>query len=136
MKIGSVGLAACVLVACSSTEGSETFACSLGSLEGTWRIHYEETDGNCGEIADETVVQGATDPGADSCTYAASTVSADKCRWDTDFTCPTTDQRGTQRWTGVMTQTGEEELSGSMTVQLKHPMGTCRGTYRVVWMKQ
>lgn len=129
-----VGLAGCS----SSTHGDGNFTCAFGELSGTWRVHYEETNGNCGAIADETVVLGtAPDPAAASCTRAADVISQDKCRADEDFTCPTADNRGTQHWIGTLHHTATDRVSGSLTVQVNHPsIGLCRSTYDVIWTRQ
>ncbi len=132
--IAIVGLAGCS----SSNHGDENFTCAFGELSGTWRVHYEETNGNCGAIADETVVLGtAPDPAAASCTRAADVISQDKCRADEDFTCPTADSRGTQHWIGTLHHTASDRVSGSLTVQVNHPaFGLCRSTYDVIWTRQ
>lgn len=132
--MANVGLGGCS----SSTNGDATFACAFGELSGTWRVHYEETNGNCGTIADETVVLGAApDPAAGSCTRAADVISQDKCRADEDFTCPTGDNRGTQHWIGTLHHTAADRVSGSLTVQVNHPsLGVCRSTYDVIWTRQ
>jgi hypothetical protein len=127
-----VFIAAC---GCSSAGDQEdSFTCTIGSLTGTWRTHYEETNGNCGPIPDETNVfkPGPPDP---ACTVRTDKVSADRCRYDSDWTCPTTDKNGTQQWTVVMRQTAAGRLEGTGTVQLNHATGTCRSTYNMTVTK-
>lgn len=131
-----------MLLACSDDADSaptpgEDFSCAIGSLTGTWRVTYTEVDGTCGAIAAETVNFSATGSnGSDPCTYHAQKVSGDKCRLDFDYTCPTTDGKGSTRWTGVTKQTGTEKLESDATVQGTHPSaGTCRSTYTMVWAK-
>lgn len=114
----------------------------MGSLTGTWRVTYVETDGTCGKVADETVVitsgkSGATQPASTGCTYAADEISADRCRADLDFTCPLTGVAGTQRWIGATHQISATELTSSMTLTVTTPnRGTCRSTYTLDWTQQ
>jgi len=122
--------------ACAS-EPTEAFTCGIGELTGTWHVHYEQADGNCGDIADETVILGADGQAAGACTVYASEISPDKCRLDRDFTCPTVDGAGAQHWVGTLRQTGSDRLEGPFTVQLDHrTVGTCRSTYNVLWTKE
>ncbi len=109
--------------------GSNFTDCKLGQLTGTWRLSYSQTNGNCGPIADETVNTSAPPGGGASCTIAARSISADKCHFEADFTCPTTDNAGTQHWVIVMDQVASNLIDGTGTVQLQHPLGTCRSTY-------
>lgn len=131
------------LVGCSSSSssGKPFTACTIGSLTGTWRVTYVETDGTCGKVADETVVlsSAATPgaPGTPSCTIAANQISPDRCRIDLDFTCTLNGVAGTQRWIGATHQLSATELSSSMTLTLTSPsLGSCRSTYAVDWTKQ
>lgn len=129
------------LLGCSSSSSEPFTACTIGSLTGTWRVTYVETDGNCGKLADETVVMSAAAspgaPGTPSCTFAANEISADHCRADLDFTCPLTGVAGTQRWVGATRQVSAGELSGSMTLTVTSPsLGPCRSTYAVDWTRQ
>lgn len=115
---------AVLLAACG---GEEDFTeCSIGQLTGTWRLHYREVNGNCGAIADETIMMSAAEPTG---TLTGAQISPDRCRMDIAFTAPTTDGQGTQTWTMVFHQTGPGQLEGTGTVQLNHYMGTCRSTY-------
>lgn len=105
--------------------GSDAFECSIGELDGTWRWSYQETNGNCGSIPDETVQfvpGGANQPG----------ISADQCELDVAITGETTDGLGTQAWSIHLEQADEETLDGSGTVQVNHPSGTCRSTYNIL----
>lgn len=129
-----------LLVGCSSS-GAEPFygPCTIGELTGTWRVHYTETDGTCGKLADETMVMSAASktPQTSQCTYAASQVSQDKCRIDMDFTCPLTGIPGTQHWAGLYKQTGDGLLQGTFTAQASSPTaGTCRSTYSITMQRQ
>ncbi len=127
-------------MACSSSSESQPFtACAIGSLTGTWRLTYVETDGTCGKISAETVVlaPGKQEPGASACTYAAAQISPDHCRMDMDFTCPLNGVAGTQRWVGATHQVSATELTSSMTASISSPsLGTCRSTYSVDWTQQ
>ncbi len=138
MKLAStIGLLA--LVAACSSSSQEHFTCAVGQLTGTWRLSYQETNGNCGAIADETVVlsPGAAQAASTGCTFAAQEVSADKCSMAVDFTCPTADNAGTQHWVGSMHQVAANRLEGSYTVQLQHPqLGLCRSTYDTTMQEQ
>lgn len=137
-------LASALLCACSdpapssaSTDEEESdFTCALGSLTGTWRITYAEQDGDCGPVPAETVSlggSGGTDPG---CTYAPKKPSADKCSLEFDFSCPTTDGKGSQRWTGITRQVAEKKLISDATAQVQHPdAGVCRSTYTMTWAR-
>jgi hypothetical protein len=122
-------LAATVAVLASC--GGEDFECAIGELTGTWRFSYDEQNGNCGPIADETAV---FDPGAPTgCDENYSEVSADSCRLDLDFECPLADGQGSQQWVMVVEQTADDRLDGTATVQVSHPtIGTCRSTYDIV----
>lgn len=131
------------LLGCSSTTspGKPFTACTIGSLTGTWRVTYVETDGNCGKVADETVVlsSAATPgaPGTPACTIAANQVSPDHCRIDLDFTCTLNGAPGTQRWIGATRQVSATELSSSLTLTVTSPsLGSCRSTYAVDWTQQ
>jgi hypothetical protein len=120
----------------SSKDDVAPFTCSLGEATGTWRVHYDTQDGDCGDVPDETVLlTGATDGGG-QCSNVTGIVSPDKCRTDVDLNCPTTDSKGTQHWTGVLNQTAAGTISGTMTVQANHPPeGPCRGTYTVTYTR-
>lgn len=123
-------LALLLLGACSSDD--DKFACVLGEVSGTWRANYDELDGNCGSIASETTSLGSGKGGADPCTYFTSEVSEDKCKLDFDYSCPTTDGKGTQRWTGATNQVAEDRMESSATMQIQHPtLGSCRSTYKI-----
>lgn len=122
---------------CSADDDKFT-DCHLGdgTVVGTWRTHYQETDGTCGPIPDETNIfdpNAAPQPG---CTQSQAQVSADKCRVDLAWSCPTTDGNGTQSWVVVLTQTGPGTLKGTGTVQANHTsLGTCRSTYAMTLTK-
>jgi hypothetical protein len=116
----------------SDNDKDEDFTCALGELTGTWRWHYDETDGNCGAIADETAIfqPGAAPP--PGCQIDTQIVSSDKCRLDSAFTCPTADDMGVQGWTLVLHHVAADRLGGTGTAQLNHPtIGTCRSTYNI-----
>lgn len=129
-----------VLAACSSSSDGDAppAACKLGELDGTWRVTYAETDGTCGDIADETAVlsPGAAADAQSQCTYNAQNVSADKCRIDLDFTCPFPNGVGSQRWTGSLRHVADAKIAGSMTVQATDGRQACRSTYDVTWIRQ
>jgi hypothetical protein len=130
--------AALTLIACGGSSSSDSssnsaLTCGLGtgSLTGTWRTHYTQTDGNCGAIPDETNMMGSSSmpPG---CTLAARNVSADNCHLSIDFTCPTSDNLGTQHWVVAYSQVSATEILATGTVQVSHAtLGTCRSTYNV-----
>jgi hypothetical protein len=108
--------------------GDEPFTCALGNLTGTWRVHYVETDGNCGPVPDATVMMDSES----GCTVESQQVSADKCRKDSTVTCPTTDGLGTTTNVTVLTQVAADRIEGTTTVQLDHwTLGSCRSTYDV-----
>jgi hypothetical protein len=109
--------------------GDEPFTdCALGELTGAWRIHYAETDGNCGSIQDATVMAD-TESG---CTVESQQVSADKCRKDSTVTCPTVDGLGTTTQVSVFQQVAADRIEGTTTIQLVHStLGNCRSTYDV-----
>jgi len=122
--------AAAALVACSGEDDEAFTDCAIGELTGTWRTRYTETDGTCGPISDETTVFDPNSEPSPGCTVTANNISADKCRAEFAFTCPTTDNQGTQSWTQVIDQTGSGTLEGTATVQLNHPsIVGCRSTY-------
>jgi hypothetical protein len=123
-----------ILAALAGCGGSDHVTCAIGSLTGTWRLQYQETNGTCGPIPDETVIAGA--PTGPACTTITQQISSDHCRIDTAFNCPTTDSLGTQAWTVTLTQTANTQLTGSGTVQVNHPtLGTCRSTYSLTMTK-
>lgn len=136
MKKIIAALALAFIVGCGGTDSTTTdptpigYSCSIGSLTGTWRFHYTETNGNCGPISDETGILGVGS-GSSSCTTAYKRISADQCRMDAEFTCPTTDQQGTVSWVLVLEQVSNVQITGSGTVQGIHPAGTCRSTYAI-----
>lgn len=118
------------LVACGGSDDQGSFSdCGLGELTGTWRMHYEETDGNCGAVADETAVFDPGAPLAPGCVNHSQSVSDDRCRMDMSFECPTTDEQGSQAWVMVMRQIARDRLEGTGTLQLDHPDVLCRSTY-------
>ena len=125
-------------IACSSSStGSSGFSgpCHIGELSGTWRVHYTQTDGNCGALPDETVIMDAA-PSNSKCTYAAKSISADKCRMDLDFTCPLPAGPGEQHWVGTLRQTGPGSMDGPWTGQGTSLGQTCRSSYDVHWQQQ
>lgn len=130
-------------VACGSEQGATAapFTCSIGSLSGTWRVTYRETNGTCGPVADELLVEpdadaASPDAGADPCTYAARRIAADRCRYDFDFTCPLNGVKGTQRWVGTLRQTSATTLEGPWTLQGIAPDAACRSSYDVIWSQE
>jgi hypothetical protein len=135
IQLLGLGLLGGIAASCSSSDSSEQFKnCAIGSLSGTWRTHYADSDGNCGTIPDETTAFGAPPPAG--CVVHSSAISADKCRMDLDSTCPLADGKGTQRWTLVLRQVAANRLEGTGTAQVNHPtLGTCRGTYSVTMSK-
>lgn len=129
-------LFASILLACSDDGGNSgdgsAFTCSLGALSGTWRISYQETNGTCGNLPDETVNYDSPSAGNTNCKSSVSKLSDDKCRFDFEFACPTTDGKGTQQWSGVTKQTSATTTEADTTIQLSHPeLGQCRSTYLV-----
>lgn len=141
MRTSGVGslLVIASAVGCSSSTNQPFTDCKIGSLTGTWRVTYVETDGNCGKVAAETVVLSASSksPGAATCTIAAQEVSSDHCRIDLDFTCPLSGAPGTQHWVGVTHQVSATELTSSMTLSAMSPsLGSCRSTYTLDWVQQ
>lgn len=102
-------------------------------MRGTWRLVYVETDGNCGPVNDEIFSAGST---SDSkCTTHSSSTSVDGCRADSDFTCPTLDGAGAQRWTGYLEIDSQTQASGVFAAQVTHASGACRSTYDVTATK-
>lgn len=132
-------LLACGDDAPSPSEPEDDFACALGALTGTWRITYAEQDGDCGSVPAETVSLGGSSSGgggAGPCTYAPKKPSADRCSLEFDFTCPTADGKGSQRWTGITRQVAEKKLVSDATAQVQHPdVGICRSTYTMAWTR-
>ena len=132
------GLCLAVLVgACSSsTDGdAPSFQCALGELRGTWRLSYRETNGNCGPIADETVVLTGESSTPAACQQDAVLISEDKCRMDLDFTCPTANG-GSQKWAGGTKQVAADKLIGDMTAEARIGTASCRSTYEITWTRQ
>lgn len=123
----------------TTPEPPTTFECQLGELTGTWRLKYTETNGSCGRLPDETVVLGAQGPdsGTSDCTLAAGTISADKCRLDQDFTCPSGDGlNGKVRWVGVTKHVAKDRLESDMTISIReHPKISCQSTYTITWTR-
>jgi hypothetical protein len=121
----------------SETQPEEPgFACAIDALTGTWRVTYSEQDGDCGPVASETVSLGGTGGDAGGCKTTKAAVSADRCSREFDFTCPTTDGEGSQRWTGITRQVSARRLESDATAQLQHPeLGVCRSTYTMVWTR-
>jgi hypothetical protein len=115
--------------ACGSSD-DDNFTCVLGELTGTWRVHYDETNGSCGPLEDETGIFGLEVP--PGCDVQSRSISDDKCGADMAWACPTTDDLGTQQWVMVVEHTKQDRLSGTGTMQLVHPsLGTCRSTYAI-----
>ena len=132
LTVWASGLAFLVGGGCLEDGGDGGYAdCSSDPLEGTWRTTYSEQSGSCGAIEDETVSMstGQNDPQRAACTTHSSRRSPDGCTVELDETCPTTDGRGSQRWTIIMNRTSRTRFAGSGTVQVDHPLGLCRSTY-------
>jgi hypothetical protein len=127
-----MAVASVITAGCGAADDEPFTDCAIGELTGTWRIHYDETDGNCGPMPDET---GIFDPSSEmpaECSVQAKAISADKCRADLSWTCPTTDGKGTQKWVMVVRQRAATKLTGTATVQLDHSsLGSCRSSYAV-----
>ena len=124
-------LLAVALAACGGSDSGEgsDFTCAIGELTGAWRLSYVELDGSCGPIPDETFIAPPGGAGDPACVVDYNSISADKCQLETDVTCPTLDNLGTQTWVWSIRQTGSGLLEGSATLQLNHTSGICRGTY-------
>ena len=125
-------MAAAVLISASPfiSSCSDFSDCRIGELTGTWRMSYTERNGNCGDVADETVNFNSLGGGGDCAVYAES-ISADQCVFETDFECPFDGGRGTQRWVLHLRQIGEGRISGTGTAQVQHVSGVCRSTYDI-----
>jgi len=107
--------------------------CKIGELTGTWRINYKHLNGNCGRMADETVIMGSSS-GSTKCTIHHKKISADRCTLETSFTCPTTDAMGSSRWVIITKHVDHDRMEGTGTVQVTHSqLGSCRSTYDMVW---
>lgn len=120
------------LVALVGCSGGDDVDCSTYEPMGAWRMMYDETDGNCGSISDETAIFGGDSSPDPSCSYGETYESEDRCTVDMSWTCPTTDGYGTQSWTFHLELVSETEIVGSATVQVQHPsVGTCRSTYDI-----
>lgn len=138
-KIGAAVVVGMMLVACSSEsdDAAPAVTCSIGELRGTWRVSYVETDGNCGQIPDEMAVFSENSQGApSSCQVDVFDVAADKCRVDMNFTCPLNGVSGSQQWAGVLKQTADDKIEGTMTAQVDGATADCRSTYAVTWTRQ
>ena len=144
IRVGSVVLLTGVL-ACSSSSSNKPFtACAIGELHGTWRISYaEQPNGSCGPIPDEMAVIETTAQAMAAqmmavkggCTFQAETISPDKCRLDTSFTCPLkAPYQGTSRWAGYLKQTSTTTLEGPLTLDVAGSGGACRSTYEVTYV--
>jgi hypothetical protein len=120
-----------------NSDDKSSLKCNINTLSGTWRVDYEERNGTCGPVPSETLTLTVSglDEGTSPCEDHSRSVSNDLCRQDYDYTCPTTDKQGTQRWTGIIRQTAKDRLEGEATAQLSHPTGNCRSTYTVTWTK-
>src|SRR5688572_29357667 len=96
-KLALVLAGAILFAACGGSTEDGFNNCALGELTGSWHFQYTEIDGTCGQIGDDT---GVPDPEGSvlptECTYSANDISADQCRWDLSWTCPTGDNAGTQ----------------------------------------
>jgi hypothetical protein len=132
------------LLACSSPSSSRPFtACAIGELHGTWRVSYaEQPNGNCGPIPDETAVIETTAQAMAAqmmavkggCSFQAETISDDKCRLDTSFTCPLkAPYQGSSQWAGYLRQTSATTLEGPLTLDVAGSAGACRSTYDVTY---
>ncbi len=136
MKIGLL----IILLAALSTGCEEEFTdCQLGLLRGTWRIQFQEVDGNCGAIADDTIVLNPEAEPSPNCTFHSDMISADRCRSDTDFTCEEVNDLGevtlSQRWTGVLEHVDIDTLSGTVTIRSETFGGSCQSTYNVTYRR-
>lgn len=124
-----------VVLGCSSgpDDAEEPFTdCAIGELTGAWRFRYAETDGNCGALADETVILEPDGDPPDGCDLESVEISDDQCRMDQAFSCPLNDGQGEQSWVLVLKQMASEHLEGSGTLQASHPiLGSCRSTYDI-----
>lgn len=75
--------------------------------------------------------------GDPACTYAAENIGQDKCTMELDFTCPTSDAAGTERWVGSHRHVAAGRVEGSMTLQLQHTrLGSCRSTCAMTMQRQ
>jgi hypothetical protein len=115
----------------AASSGGTSF-CALGTLTGTWRSHYTQTNGDCGGVDDETLMIGSSIADSAGCTYYASDLSPDRCRLSVDFSCPTTNDGVTQHWVITMSQVSATTIIATGTLRTTHPItGTCRSTYEI-----
>ena len=120
------------LSACGSDE--EPFDdCNIGNIDGAWRVSYSEDDGTCGPLADETVVFGGSGGGGD-CT-AETDISDDQCEATIEAYC-TDGETYEQSLVWALTQTGEESISGIVTLMFEDAGFACRSTYDVDMRRQ
>jgi hypothetical protein len=143
LAIISIILASFAAACSDDSEPFDDCSLGLGERSGIWRTSYTETDGTCGPIPDETTVVGH-DP-SEGCTITYEAFSEDRCRGETSFTCLSTDPTRiymlsegeepplnvSQSWTVVLNQVSATKLTGTGTVQLESPRGTCRSTYAI-----
>lgn len=113
--------------------GGSDFECAIGELTGSWRLHYEETDGTCGAIADETALFDPAGALPGNCVTNADNLSADRCEYDLDYTC--TEPTFTQRWVSHFEQIDEDFMRATATLTFTDAAGSCRSTYDVTITK-
>ena len=119
--------AVCVGMAACGGEDEVATTCSLGQLEGAWIVEYTETEGTCGPISTEVVVDGDI---TSSCVVMTDERSSDLCSMALRFECPTEDNLGSTEWSVAVAQDGVQ-INGMATVKLSHVSGTCQSTYQV-----
>jgi hypothetical protein len=136
MRLASGLLGLCLTFSVSGCGSEDEFtACSLGENTGAWLESYRELEGNCGPLSSNVVIADAPDP--PGCVYAYNSISDDKCEGSSDFTCPTSDGRGTQHVVVTARHIDTGLIKGTATIELDHPdWGYCKSTYQLTVVKQ
>ena len=136
-----ITLLSCVVLFAVGCSGSDDKpSCDLAHRIGTYVAHFtERANGNCGPLTDQVVKidnAAALPPG---CTKdLADDASADRCRWDRNYTCVAKDGSSVKIQATTTEHDSGKTLTGVETTTLFDADGNvlCTSAYDVVFDRQ
>jgi hypothetical protein len=127
-----------VVLGCSASGGDDSsFTCSLDDRNGTYLIHLEEKDGNCGEAPDQLGRLESASALAEGCELDSPDVASDdECKLERSYTCvaPAVADGFEVSYVAVTTQqnAGAGLITGTMSLTIRDAeswLVECSSTY-------
>lgn len=131
--------AMCAVAACG---GSGNENCDFSKNTGTYKIHWEAQNGNCGDIPDSLVsIQAGDTSDGSACTFSENNQDEADCKVETAFTCNDAADGYVFSYTASLKVTKDDgsELKGPISVTAKYSSTgqlACSGLYTVTYERQ